>query len=78
MIHEANMNLMDGQHLEWFVALLMPCLRSVLSQQKITTQEETLEIAMRLNETSMQDPNLRVQQIHVQLKNLCLEMQSLK
>ena len=26
----------------------------------------------------MQDPNLGVQQIHVQLKNLCLEMQSLK
>jgi len=53
-------------------------MRSALSQQKITTQEEALEIAMRLHETPMQDPNLGVQQIHVQLKNICLEMQSLK
>lgn len=33
---------------------------------------------MRLHKTLIQDPNLGVQQIHAQLKNLCLEMQSLK
>lgn len=33
---------------------------------------------MRLHETSMQDPNIGFQQIHVQLKNMCLEKQSLK
>ena len=33
---------------------------------------------MRLNESLMQDTNLGVQQIHEQLKNMCLEMQSLK
>ncbi len=33
---------------------------------------------MRLHETLIQDPNLGAQWIHVQLKNLCLEMQSLK
>jgi len=32
MIHEANMTLTDGQHREWFVALLMPNLRNTLSQ----------------------------------------------
>ena len=37
MIREANMNLTDGQHCEWFVALLLPHLRSALSQQKIKT-----------------------------------------
>jgi len=31
MIHEANMNLTDGQHHEWFVASLLLHLRSVLS-----------------------------------------------
>lgn len=60
-ICEANMNLIDGQHHEWFVASLLPHLRSALSQKKITTQAEALEIAMRLQETSMQDPNLGVQ-----------------
>lgn len=58
------MNLIDGQHRKWFVALLLPHLRSALSQQKITTQEKALEIGMRIHETLMQDPNLGVQQIN--------------
>ena len=55
-IHESNINLTDGQHCEWFVASLLPHLRSALSEQKIKTQAEALEIAMRLHENSMQDP----------------------
>jgi len=61
MIYEANMNLIDGKHHEWFVALLLPHLRSALLQQMITTQEKALEISMRLHETLMKDPNLGVQ-----------------
>lgn len=64
MIHEANMNLTDGHHHEWFVALLLPHLRVVLSQQKIRTQAEALEIMIRLHETPMQDANLGVQKTH--------------
>lgn len=78
MICEANMNLTDGKHCEWFVASLPPHLRVVLSQQKIVTRAEALEITMRLHETPMQDVNLGVQQIHMELLNLCLEMKSLK
>lgn len=78
MIREANMTLMDGQHCKWFVASLTPHLRMVLSQQKLSTQAEAWEMAMRLHETPLQDPVLGVQKIHVQLQNLCLEMQSLK
>ena len=63
-IREANMNLTDGQHHEWFVASLVPHLRVALSQQKIGTQAEALEIAMRLHKTPMQDANMGVQQIH--------------
>ena len=33
---------------------------------------------MRLHETPIQNPRLGFQQIHVQLQNLCLGMQSLK
>lgn len=78
MVYEANMTLMDRQHCTWFVVLLMPHLRNGLSQQKMSTQAEALEIIMRLPETPIQGPNLGVQQIHVYLKKLCLEMQSLK
>lgn len=77
-IREANMNSTDGQHHEWFVASLLPHLRVALSQQNIMTQVEALENSIRLHETSMQDLNLGVQQIHAQLQSLCLEMQSLK
>ncbi len=74
IIHEANMTLIDGKHSEWFVTSLTPHLRNVMSQQRLTTEVEALEIMMRLHETPIQDPKLGVQQIHVQLKNLCLEM----
>jgi len=60
MIHEANMNLTDGKHREWFVTSLTPNLRTALSQQQLKTQVETLEIMMRLHETLLQDPNLGV------------------
>ena len=36
-IHEAIMNLMDGQRREWFVASFLPRLRVSLSQQNIGT-----------------------------------------
>jgi len=42
------------------------------------TQAEALEIAMGLHETPMEDLNPGVLQIHAQLQNLSLEMQSLK
>jgi len=78
MICEANMMLMDGKHHAWFVASLTLPLRMALSQQNLSTQAEALEMAMNLHDTPIQDPGLGVQQIHVQLQNLCLEMQSLK
>jgi len=59
-ICEANMTLIDGQRREWFVALLMWHVRIALSQQRLMTQVEALEITMRLHETPMQDPNLGV------------------
>jgi len=63
-IRESNMTLTDGQHCAWFVASLTPHLRNAPSHQKLTTQAEALEIAMRLHETPTQDPNLGVQQMH--------------
>lgn len=72
------MTLTDTYHHVWFVASLTPRLRTTLSQQKLLTQVEALEMAMKLHETLIQDLGLGVQQIHMQLQSLCLEMQSLK
>lgn len=76
-IHEANINLTNGQHREWFVVSLLPHPRVALSQQKIGTQEEALKIAMILHKTLIQDVE-RVQNIDAELQNICLEFQSLK
>ena len=66
-IHETNMMLTDAQHRARFVASMTPHLRMALSQQKLATQAEELEMVMRLHETSIQDMGLGVQKIHVQL-----------
>lgn len=55
------MNMTDGKHREWFFAFLLPQLRVALSQSKIGTQAEALEITMRLHETIRQHGNMGVQ-----------------
>lgn len=65
MIHEATTTLTDGKHHTWFVVSLTPHLRTVFSQQNLSTYSKALEMAMRLHETPIQDPGLGVQQIHV-------------
>lgn len=74
IIHEANMTLTNEKHRTWFTASLTPYLRSTLSQQKISTQAEALDAAMRLRKTLIHDPGLGVQQIQVKIQNLCMEM----
>ena len=78
MIREANTQIIDGQHHEWFIASLLPNLRIALSQQKIGTQAEALEVTMRLHAMPMQDATLGVQKIQSSLQSLCLELQILK
>lgn len=77
-IREANMTLSNVKHCVWLLASLMPHLRMTLSQQKISTQAEAFETAMKFHKTLIQDLGLGVQQIHAQIQNLCLEMQRLK
>jgi len=60
-IYEPKMNLTDGQHYEWFMVLLLLHMRVALSQQKIGTQVEALEIVMSLHKTPIQDATLGVQ-----------------
>ena len=47
-------------------------------QQKVTSQSEALEIAMRLEASPMFDSTLGMDQIQKQLVNITLELQSLK
>lgn len=47
LFQQANMKITDDQHRDWYIASLLPHLRLLLSQQKIGTQAEVVEIAMR-------------------------------
>lgn len=60
-IREANIQLSDSQHREWFIASLLAHLRIALSQQKIGTQTKALENMMRLHAMPIQDATLGVQ-----------------
>ena len=53
----------DVQHKEWFIAALVSDIRQPLTQQKIATQSEALEIAMKLNASPMEESIVRVNQI---------------
>ena len=47
-------------------------------QQKVTSQSEALEIAMRLEASPMFESTLGMDQLQKQLVNITLELQSLK
>jgi len=54
--------LLDQQHIEWFIAGLLPHIHSILIQQNVTAQSEALENAMKL-EASPVGENNRMAQI---------------
>ena len=66
------------QHQEWFIAVLLPHIWLPLMQQKVTSQSEALEIAMRLEASPMSESALGMDQLQQQLVNITLELQSLK
>ena len=74
---QVSFNIPPKHHKEWFIAMLLPHIRLPLTQQKITTQVESLEIAMKLEALSIGDTHAGVQKIQSQLANLTLELQDL-
>jgi hypothetical protein len=47
-------------------------------QQKVTSQSETLEIAMRLEASPLSDSTMEMDQLQKQLANITLKLQNLK
>jgi hypothetical protein len=60
------------QNKEWFITSLLPHIRVPLMQQKISSQAEALEIAMKLESTPMGESNLGMSQILSHLTSLSL------
>jgi hypothetical protein len=68
----------DAEHREWFIARLLPHVRIPLTQQKVATQFEALEIAMKLEATTPAiDSNLGMAILQSKLEVLTIQLQDL-
>jgi hypothetical protein len=68
----------DEQNKEWFIVSLLPHIRVPLMQQKIASQAEALEIAMKLESTPMGESSSGMSQILSQLTSLSLQVEDMK
>ena len=64
----------DVQHKEWFIASSVSHIRTMLMQQKITSREEALEIAMKLEASPVDEIGIGVNHIQSQLVNLTIQL----
>ena len=55
LMAKLSFQMSDVQHKEWFIVALLPHIRATLMQQKIVSQTEALEIAMKLKSSSIED-----------------------
>ena len=63
LLGQVNFAFPPQQHQGWFIVVLLPCIRLPLMQQKVTSQSEALEIAMRLEASSMSKSTLGMDQL---------------
>jgi hypothetical protein len=66
----------DQQHREWFIVRLLPHIHRPLIQQKVTSQPEALEIAMKL-ESSLVGDSGGMAQVQTQLVALMIQLEEL-
>ena len=77
LLDQVSFTIGPVQHKEWFIAALLPHIRTPLMQQKVADQQEALEIAMKL-ETAPVDDNYGIAQIQAQLAEMALELHDMK
>ena len=70
--------MLDMQHKEWFIAMLLPHIRGPLMQQNIATQTEALELEMKLEASPIRYGATGMIQIQSQLANLIIQLQDIK
>jgi len=68
----------DEQNKEWFIAALLPHIRVLLMQQKVASQAEAWEIAMKLEAAPVEESSPGMNQILNRLTNLSLQVEDMK
>ena len=77
LLDQVSFTIGPAQHKQWFIAALLPNIRTPLMQQKIADQQEALEIAMKL-ETAPVEDNSGIAQIQAQLAAMDLDLCDMK
>lgn len=78
LLGQANFQIHEEQHKEWFIASLLPHIKLTLTKQNISTQVEALEISMKLEASPVADTQVGVQHIQSQVAAMHLKLQDLK
>ena len=78
LIDQVSFEFAPEQHKEWFIAALLPHIRMPLMQQKLTTQDEALEMAMKLEASPLAETSTGMTTLQTQLANLTLQIHELK
>ena len=68
----------DVQHKEWFIAALVSHIYTMLMQKKIASREEALEIAMKLEDSPVDEIGIGIIHIQSQLVNLTIQLHDIK
>ena len=74
----ASLKMSDVKHKEWFITALVLHIRQLLMQQNIATQNEALEMAMKLEDSPIGETAVGMNQIQEQLASLTLQLQDIK
>ena len=77
LLDQVSFTIGPEQDKEWFIAALLPHIRTPLMQQKVANQQEVLEIAMKL-ETAPVGDNSGIAQLQAQLAEMALELYDMK
>jgi hypothetical protein len=78
LIDQVSFELAPQQHKEWFIAAMLPHIRLPLMQQKLNTQDEALEMAMKLEASPLAETSAGMSNLQNQLANLTLQLHEIK
>ena len=63
LMDRVSFQMSDVQHKEWFISMLIPHIRQQQMQQRIVTQSEALETAMKLEASPVGESAVEMNQI---------------
>ena len=72
LIDQVSFEFAPEQHKEWFIAALLPHIRLPLMQQKLQTQDDALEMAMKLEDSPLAESSTGMETLQNELANIIL------